>query len=54
MDYDDGAKMEEDEVIGIKISHNKFPFSGGGATTLASMESLSLPIVCFLCFLYLL
>ncbi|XP_028768209.1 uncharacterized protein LOC114739248 isoform X2 [Neltuma alba] len=41
MDFDDGPEKQEDEVSTIKIS-NGFSIS---RATLASMESLSLPIV---------
>ncbi|KAK4263779.1 hypothetical protein QN277_029152 [Acacia crassicarpa] len=42
MDFDDGAEKEEEDEVDIKISRG---FSFPGATTLASMESLSHPIV---------
>ncbi|ESW25425.1 hypothetical protein PHAVU_003G034800 [Phaseolus vulgaris] len=43
MDFEDGAKRELQKVVGIKKSKG-FPL-GGSRTSLASMESLSMPQV---------
>jgi len=44
MGFEDGAKKEVEKVIGVKKSKG-FPLGGSG-TSLASMESLSMPQVC--------
>ena len=46
MDFEDGAKRELQKVVGIKKPKG-FPL-GGSRTSLASMESLSMPQVCVL------
>ncbi|XP_027907041.1 uncharacterized protein LOC114166477 isoform X4 [Vigna unguiculata] len=43
MGFEDGAKKEVEKVIGVKKSKG-FPLGGSG-TSLASMESLSMPQV---------
>ncbi|XP_017426687.1 uncharacterized protein LOC124822914 isoform X2 [Vigna umbellata] len=43
MDLEDGAKRELEKVVGVKKSKG-FPL-GGSRTSLASMESLSMPQV---------
>jgi len=46
MDFEDGAKRELQKVVGIKKPKG-FPLRGS-RTSLASMESLSMPQVCVL------